>query len=331
MRHALPLFLLLAALPFLSGCAQPAPPDAASAADAPVRTTAPVVARPAPQAQEPMAEPSPSPAPDGVAHLGDDTIRYTARGWDAGRRTDRAIVLVHGWASDRSAWSDQIEPLARHAPVIAIDLPGHGDSDLPESTLTMDLFAEAIAAVLDDAGVATGALVGHSNGTPAIRQFYRAYPERTDALIIVDGALKRMIDDATAARIHDTLSAPGHADFVTAMIAGMASTSPSPGALEGRLLPAALATPQRTLVESFDAGADASIWFDDPITVPTLVVLADAPFWDEAYERHVRELVRPSLEYRKLPGVSHFVQIDAPETFNALVLAFLRSIDFIDS
>ena len=57
---------------------------------------------------------------------------------------DEALVFVHGWACDRSVWDEQMRAVGtRHA--IAIDLPGHGASGLPQATLTMDLFARSIA------------------------------------------------------------------------------------------------------------------------------------------------------------------------------------------
>jgi pimeloyl-ACP methyl ester carboxylesterase len=46
----------------------------------------------------------------------------------------------------------------------------------------MDLFANAIDAVLRDAKVERAVLVGHSMGTPVARQFYRKYPQKTLAI-----------------------------------------------------------------------------------------------------------------------------------------------------
>ncbi len=42
----------------------------------------------------------------------------------------------------------------------------------------MDLFAAAIYAVMKDAKVSAPCLLGHSMGTPVIRQYYRKYPRR---------------------------------------------------------------------------------------------------------------------------------------------------------
>jgi len=62
-----------------------------------------------------------------------------------------AIVLIHGWSCRLDYWRDQIPEFAKRTRVIAIDLPGHGQSDKPELTYSMDLFARAVDAVLRDA------------------------------------------------------------------------------------------------------------------------------------------------------------------------------------
>src|SRR5690349_11963143 len=73
-----------------------------------------------------------------------------------------AFVLVHGWSSNLTAWSYQIPELAKRGRVIALDLPGHGQSDKPQLAYKMDHFAAAIDAVMKDAKVEHAVLLGHS-------------------------------------------------------------------------------------------------------------------------------------------------------------------------
>src|SRR5678815_963806 len=101
-----------------------------------------------------------------------------------------ALVLIHGWTCNLENWRDQIPEFAKRNRVIALDLPGHGQSDKPQIAYTMDLFANAIDAVMRDAKVEHAVLVGHSMGTPVARQFYRKYPQKTLAIVIVDGGLR---------------------------------------------------------------------------------------------------------------------------------------------
>ena len=121
-------------------------------------------------------------------------VRYKAAG-----RGEPAIVFVHGWTCDMTSFRFQFSEFAKTHRVIAVDLPGHGQSDKPEVVYSMDLFARSIDAVLKDAGVARAVLVGHSMGTPVVRQFYRLHPEKTVALVAVDGSLKPYTTDPAAA------------------------------------------------------------------------------------------------------------------------------------
>ena len=124
-------------------------------------------------------------APSRSARSGDLKVHYKSLG-----EGDTAIVFVHGWCCDHSVWRDQAAALDGKARLLFIDLPGYGKSDRPKADCTMDMFAKGIDAVLRDAGVEHAVLVGHSMGTPVVRQFYRLYPAKTKALVFVDGALR---------------------------------------------------------------------------------------------------------------------------------------------
>jgi alpha-beta hydrolase superfamily lysophospholipase len=116
-----------------------------------------------------------------------DAMRVHYQNYGEGRD---AIVFIHGWSCNLDFWKANIPAFTEQSRVIAIDLPGHGESDKPQITYLMDLFALAIDAVITDAKVEQVTLVGHSMGVPVIRQFYRKHPDKTRALVIADGSLR---------------------------------------------------------------------------------------------------------------------------------------------
>src|SRR5215212_2214691 len=61
---------------------------------------------------------------------------------------ENALLFVHGWSCDETFWTGQAPALAAKFHVITVDLPGHGQSDKPQITYTMDLYARALDAVL---------------------------------------------------------------------------------------------------------------------------------------------------------------------------------------
>ena len=232
-----------------------------------------------------------------------------------------ALVLIHGWTQNIDSWRDQIPELSKRSRVIAIDLPGHGKSDKPEIKYSMDLFARAVDAVLQDAKVNRAVLAGHSMGTPVARQFYRKYPDKTLALVIVDGALrpfgnKEMMDQLIAG-----LRGPKYKETIDGMF-GMMLGSGMPAETQQRIKSATASTPQHVLVSAMEGMADPAIWGDDKINVPTLSILAKNPF----YPPNIDELnrgVAPNIEQTMWEGVGHWLMMDKPKEFNAAVIAFL--------
>jgi len=232
-----------------------------------------------------------------------------------------ALVLIHGWTMNVDNWRDQIPALTKRNRVIAIDLPGHGQSDKPQTTYSMDLFARAVDAVMRDAKVKRAVLVGHSMGTPVARQFYRKYPEKTLAIVIVDGVLRPLGDKAMMESIMANFRGPKYKEFGSQMLSSMFGPGLSTEAKE-RIKTSNQNTPQHVLVSAMEGMADPSIWGEDKITVPVLAIMAKNPLFPPNIEEAARGTA-PNLEFHMWDGVGHFVMMEKPKEFNEGVLAFL--------
>ena len=234
---------------------------------------------------------------------------------------DETLVFLHGWACDQSFWDGQFETWRAKTGVIAIDLPGHGRSDQPEIEYSMGLFADSVRGVLDAEGVGEAVLVGHSNGAAIALGFYRRYPERTKALVSVEGPLRNFFTPEAAEGAVTPLRGPDYAGVVEGMAQGMLPASLDP-ALRERLIGAMAATPQHVLISSFQAVSDPAEWSDAAISVPLLVLLAESPFWTPDYEDYVRRLA-PQVDYRVYGGTSHFLMLERPALFDEALHEFL--------
>ncbi|MBA3543119.1 MAG: alpha/beta hydrolase, partial [Chthoniobacterales bacterium] len=142
---------------------------------------------------------------------------------------EAALLFVPGWSCDETVWNAQAPELAQTVRVITVDLPGHGQSDKPELAYTMDFYARSLDAVLRDAGVKFATLVGHSNGSPVVRQFYRRHPEKVRGLVIVDGALRLLGDAAMMEKFVASLRAPNYAETAGKLIDGLTGPMKDPG------------------------------------------------------------------------------------------------------
>lgn len=234
---------------------------------------------------------------------------------------DEALVLIHGWTCTMDYWGDSVPDLAKRSRVIALDLPGHGQSDKPEITYSMELFARAVDAVLRDAKVKRAVLVGHSMGTPVARQFYRKYPEKTLAIVIVDGSLRPFGDKKLMEGFIAGFRGPNYREAGKQMFAGMAGPNLSPE-LQERIQASFLKTPQHVLVSAMEGMGDDSIWGPDKINVPVLAVMAKSPFWPPDTEQFFRSIA-PELDFQMWDGVAHFLHMEKPKQFSEAVITFL--------
>src|SRR5215213_6933240 len=174
-----------------------------------------------------------------------------------------ALVLVHGWSCDLGHWRDQIPDLSKRNRVIALDLPGHGQSDKPQVAYTMDLFANAIDAVMRDAKIERAVIVGHSMGTPVARQFYRKYPQKTLAIVIVDGGLRLFGTKEMREQYLAMFRGPKYKEAGAQMFAQMMGTL-APADQE-QIKTSFANTPQHVLVGAMESMSDESLYGPDKI------------------------------------------------------------------
>jgi pimeloyl-ACP methyl ester carboxylesterase len=234
-----------------------------------------------------------------------------------------ALVFVHGWTCNLTFWKANVPAFADRTRVIAIDLPGHGESDKPQVAYSMDLFANAVDAVLRDAGIERATLVGHSMGTPVIRQFYRKYPAKTRGLVVVDGMLQPFPNPEQMRQFLDTFRGSNYKQVADGVVNSMVAPMQDKAAA-AEVKAAMLSAPQHVIVGAFEGMLDESIWkTQDKINVPTLVIMNKQTNRTPEYERFVRDLV-PGVDYQVWEGVSHFLMLDDPQRFNDTVLAFLK-------
>jgi pimeloyl-ACP methyl ester carboxylesterase len=124
---------------------------------------------------------------------------HTAYCYTGGKPFDPArptVVFIHGVLNDHSVWILQSRYLAHHGwNVLAVDLPGHCRSagDAPAS---VEEAADFIAGLLDAAGVAKAALVGHSWGSLIALEAAARLKERVTHLVLVGIAYPMKVSPA---------------------------------------------------------------------------------------------------------------------------------------
>jgi pimeloyl-ACP methyl ester carboxylesterase len=222
--------------------------------------------------------------------------------------------------------------LAERHRVIAIDLPGHGESDKPEIDYTHDLFVRAVAAVMKDAGVKSAVLIGHSMGGTVARAFLRQNREMVRGLVLVDspwipdgGDAEQTKKRENALRsVAEMSKGPNGTAFRQNMVGTMFVKSTPPEVKE-QVSKAMLAAPPYVASSAMLGIVAMMVWKPEPVRVPVMIVAAKQQ--GRGGDRAYLDAFIPELRYEEWEGVGHFLMMEQPERFNALVRSFLASVE----
>jgi pimeloyl-ACP methyl ester carboxylesterase len=125
--------------------------------------------------------------------------RREAYAYTGGKPLDSSlpcVVFVHGALHDHSSWTLAARWFAHHGHgVLAVDLPGHGRS-AGAPLASVEALADWLLALLDAAGVAEAALVGHSMGSLIALEAASRAPARIRRLVMVGTAYPMKVSQA---------------------------------------------------------------------------------------------------------------------------------------
>jgi pimeloyl-ACP methyl ester carboxylesterase len=100
-----------------------------------------------------------------------------------------ALILLHGYTQTSRMWRPIIPQFAQKFTVIAPDLPGIGDSEIPTSGLDMRSAAVRIHALARSLGVTRASVVGHDIGLMVAYAYAAQFPSEVEKLVVMDAFL----------------------------------------------------------------------------------------------------------------------------------------------
>jgi pimeloyl-ACP methyl ester carboxylesterase len=233
-----------------------------------------------------------------------------------------AILLSHGYSATLEMWRPQVASLSRNHQLILWDMRGHGQTDSPEdpAAYSEEATVADIAALLNAAGVEHAIVGGMSLGGYMSLAFYRVYPERVSALLLVDTGPGFKNDEARAAWNQRALQTAS--TFETEGLSSLQSKGRELAICRHRSA-AGLARAARGMLAQRDAQVMKSL---PDIKVPTLIIVGgdDAPFLAPADYMAAKI---PNAKKIVIPHAGHASNLDQPEMFNQAVTEFLESVE----
>ncbi len=100
-----------------------------------------------------------------------------------------AVILLHGYTQTSRMWSPIIPLLREKFTVIAPDLPGIGDSEIPATGLDMKTAAIRVHALAKSLGVEKARVVGHDIGLMVAYAYAAQFPAEVEKLVVMDAFL----------------------------------------------------------------------------------------------------------------------------------------------
>jgi pimeloyl-ACP methyl ester carboxylesterase len=262
---------------------------------------------------------------------------------EAGPPDGPLVLLLHGFPEHWITWRRQIPALAAAGfHVVAPDLRGYGDSDRPEGigNYRIELLASDIAGLIDALGAASADVVGHDWGGVVAWHLAMGHPAKVRKLCVLNiphpERLKRGLwtprqlkkswyafffqlpflpEKALSAndfrKLRNVFRWQPLKPYAPAEIDEIIDALKQPGALTAAL-------------DYYRAAARPPYPRGVRIDHPVLVI------WGERDAALGRELAAPDARWvpnvrlERIAEATHWVQADAPERVNALLLAFLR-------
>ena len=229
---------------------------------------------------------------------------------------DAAVILIHGGLCDRTYWHNQVRPLAKLFRTVTLDLSGHGDSGADRTEWTIESFADDVARVAAAAGGSRFVLVGHSLGALVALEAARQLGSRVIGVSIVD-MLHRPGEPVPPMPSSDPEV------LAVGMRRGMFTAQSDPQ-LADKVIKTMLAAPVHIAGPTREAAGryNASAALADLAPKPLEMLLGGSR---PADVERIRAL-HPGARIHVIPAAGHFVMLDNPAVFNALLIGTCSTI-----
>ena len=240
------------------------------------------------------------------------------------------VVLLHGLGASHLTCQENIEALATHFTVYAMDIPGHGDSVKEGVSFTFGS--------LDAMGLSSAALVGNLMGGLIALKSALAEPERTTHLVLIDTAgfgkeiapFLRLMSLPFVGELAERQATRSTANMLRQIFAGksIATEALIAELVRIRSLPGARSAVLKTLREGVDVFGmkrkHRLLGRLPDLPMPLMVVWGGRDrFFPVAHAYAAADMV-PSTRLLVLPEAGHWPHMQEPDIFNAELIMFLN-------
>ena len=228
------------------------------------------------------------------------------------------IVFIHGAGGSHQVWLQQLVVLGRRRRAIAVDLPGHGDSN-GSGADRIEAYCDIVRGFITALGLDRIVMVGHSMGGAITQSIALAYPGLLAAIVLAGTGVRLRVQPQILAALR------GDARRAVEMIAKLVYVSGTPAEVLKQDADAML----RTSIPVIEGDLLACDAFDlmeqaKAVSLPALVICGtDDLVTPPKYAEYLHSQINGS-QLQLVPNAGHMVMLEQPDEVSRGIEAFLE-------
>ncbi len=241
--------------------------------------------------------------------------------------TESTLLLLHGAGVSARSWINQLQGLGQALRVVAIDLPGHGESE-PIDEATVEGYADAARGLLAALGSRKVSVAGHSLGGAVAQALGARHPEVVKGLVLLSTCAKLPEIDESQGRLLWYLPGPIRKIVFFSMAKKILF---APGASRQAILVGMeeirTCRPETILKDVAAAKAMDLEEVVRGLNVPTLILCGSRDrLTPPAVSTRLNELISGS-RLQLVEGAGHMLPLEAADRVNQEILDFVESVE----
>jgi pimeloyl-ACP methyl ester carboxylesterase len=250
------------------------------------------------------------------------------------------ILFVHGLSGQWQNWLEQLLPFSSDHRVVAVDLPGFGQSEMPRDKISISGYGVFVDRFMEAVGMEAAALVGNSMGGFIGAECAIKFPHRVERLVLVSAAGISIEHHRSEPLLKLLYMGESVAQWATARVVGrfgaMAGRPRGRKAIMWFVTPhAERLAPELVMEQARGAGKPGFLPALDALTgypirdrlgeikCPTLIVWGRRDLLVPVKDAYVFDELIPESRLIVYEDVGHVAMLEVPEQFNADVRAFV--------
>ncbi|MFX0063311.1 MAG: alpha/beta fold hydrolase [Candidatus Hermodarchaeota archaeon] len=233
----------------------------------------------------------------------------------------KSVLFIHGSGGSHYTWDLQ-SSLENEFNIIAIDLPGHGESK-GEGLKTVEEFSNALHQLIHQefSNYLPLILVGHSLGGAIVQQYSLKHPQDLLGIVLVGTGAKLRVMDQILDNLLDDF------EEIVNLIAQYAFHKETDPRIIQKSIDQLLECPPNIMLQDFKACNEFNLFTEiKNISVPTLIICGTNDLLTPPkYSKYLHENIANS-KLVEIPDAGHMVMLEQVQPFNQALKSFIREL-----